>query len=210
MPAPSLLMPSGVDSACSSAEGGHGLLRRRTQSASHRDVARDAQPCRSPGRRPAGHLRLGMRLSRWLMTVSSPRAGSAAVAAPMPVAAPVTGAVRRRTGGGGVPSQGLSLRVGAGRRALFCGAFVRSPPCHGRHPEPRHRARPRAAAQRARQPARGGWRIAALNGSRSVKEAWQAAWLVRTIQCLDLTTLAGDDTPGRVRRPLRQARRPLR
>jgi deoxyribose-phosphate aldolase len=43
-----------------------------------------------------------------------------------------------------------------------------------------------------------------------VKKAWQAAWLVRAIECLDLTTLAGDDTPGRVRRLCAKARQPLR
>jgi deoxyribose-phosphate aldolase len=53
-------------------------------------------------------------------------------------------------------------------------------------------------------------RVAALNGSRSVKKAWQAAWLVKAIQCMDLTTLAGDDTPGRVRRLCAKARQPLR
>ncbi len=53
-------------------------------------------------------------------------------------------------------------------------------------------------------------RVAGLNGSRSVKKVWQAAWLVKAIQCMDLTTLAGDDTPGRVRRLCAKARRPLR
>jgi deoxyribose-phosphate aldolase len=53
-------------------------------------------------------------------------------------------------------------------------------------------------------------RIAGLNGSRSVKKVWQAAWLVKAIQCMDLTTLAGDDTPGRVRRLCAKARTPLR
>ena len=53
-------------------------------------------------------------------------------------------------------------------------------------------------------------RVAALNGSRSVKKNFQAAWLVRAIQCLDLTTLSGDDTPGRVRRLCAKARQPLR
>jgi deoxyribose-phosphate aldolase len=53
-------------------------------------------------------------------------------------------------------------------------------------------------------------RVAALNGSRSVKKVWQAAWLVKAIQCIDLTTLAGDDTPGRVRRLCAKARQPLR
>ena len=43
-------------------------------------------------------------------------------------------------------------------------------------------------------------RVATLLGRRTVKKQWQAAWLVRAIQCIDLTTLSGDDTPGRVRR----------
>lgn len=49
-----------------------------------------------------------------------------------------------------------------------------------------------------------------LGARRSVKKVWQAAWQVRAIQCIDLTTLAGDDTPGRVRRLCAKARRPLR
>jgi len=44
---------------------------------------------------------------------------------------------------------------------------------------------------------------------RTVKREWQAAWLLRAISCMDLTTLAGDDTPGRVRRLCAKARRPL-
>jgi deoxyribose-phosphate aldolase len=43
-----------------------------------------------------------------------------------------------------------------------------------------------------------------------VKKAWQAAWLVRAIECIDLTTLAGDDTPGRVERLCAKAKHPLR
>lgn len=53
-------------------------------------------------------------------------------------------------------------------------------------------------------------RVASLSASRSVKKDHQAAWLLRAIQCLDLTTLAGDDTPGRVRRLCAKARQPLR
>jgi len=67
----------------------------------------------------------------------------------------------------------------------------------------------RVRAARVNQPAVSR-RIAALNGSRSVKKDFQAAWHVRAIQCLDLTTLAGDDTPGRVKRLCAKARRPLR
>src|SRR5215475_719859 len=53
-------------------------------------------------------------------------------------------------------------------------------------------------------------RVATLPGRRTVKKEWQAAWLVRAIQCIDLTTLSGDDTPGRVHRLCAKARRPLR
>ena len=53
-------------------------------------------------------------------------------------------------------------------------------------------------------------RVAQLNGSRSVKKEYQAAWLVRALQCVDLTTLSGDDTPGRVHRLCAKARQPLR
>jgi deoxyribose-phosphate aldolase len=53
-------------------------------------------------------------------------------------------------------------------------------------------------------------RAASLPARRSVKQAHQAAWLVKALQCIDLTTLAGDDTPGRVHRLAWKARRPLR
>src|SRR5881397_3875886 len=43
-------------------------------------------------------------------------------------------------------------------------------------------------------------RAATLAGRRTVKQDWQAAWLLRAISCIDLTTLAGDDTPGTVQR----------
>jgi deoxyribose-phosphate aldolase len=45
---------------------------------------------------------------------------------------------------------------------------------------------------------------------RTVKREWQAAWLLRAITLVDLTTLSGDDTPGNVRRLCAKARRPLR
>ncbi|MCA0244911.1 MAG: deoxyribose-phosphate aldolase [Proteobacteria bacterium] len=67
----------------------------------------------------------------------------------------------------------------------------------------------RLRALRVNQPAVAR-RVAALNGSRSVKKQHQAAWLLRAIECLDLTTLAGDDTFGRVRRLCAKARQPLR
>ena len=53
-------------------------------------------------------------------------------------------------------------------------------------------------------------RAATLPTRRSVKKNYQAAWLVKAIQCIDLTTLAGDDTPGRVHRLCAKAKRPLR
>jgi deoxyribose-phosphate aldolase len=53
-------------------------------------------------------------------------------------------------------------------------------------------------------------RTATLPGRRSIKKEWQAAWLLRAVTCLDLTTLAGDDTPGRVRRLCAKAKQPLR
>ncbi|MBK9072548.1 MAG: deoxyribose-phosphate aldolase [Myxococcales bacterium] len=45
---------------------------------------------------------------------------------------------------------------------------------------------------------------------RSVKKDWQAAWLLRAITCIDLTTLAGDDTRGNVMRLCAKARNPVR
>ena len=53
-------------------------------------------------------------------------------------------------------------------------------------------------------------RVLSLAGRRSVKKEWQAAWLLKAVTCLDLTTLAGNDTPGRVRRLCAKARRPVR
>ena len=44
---------------------------------------------------------------------------------------------------------------------------------------------------------------------RTVKKEWQAAWLLRAISCMDLTTLSGDDTDERVRRLSAKARQPI-
>ncbi|WP_235829735.1 deoxyribose-phosphate aldolase [Frigidibacter oleivorans] len=52
-------------------------------------------------------------------------------------------------------------------------------------------------------------RAASLTARRSLKKDHQAAWLVNAIRCIDLTTLAGDDTAQRVRRLCAKARRPL-
>src|SRR6185437_11133717 len=44
---------------------------------------------------------------------------------------------------------------------------------------------------------------------RTIKKEWQAAWLLRAISCMDLTTLSGDDTEDRVRRLCAKARQPI-
>src|SRR5690348_2887654 len=53
-------------------------------------------------------------------------------------------------------------------------------------------------------------RAATLATRRTVKKDWQAAWLLRAVTCIDLTTLAGDDTPGNVRRLCAKGRQPIR
>jgi deoxyribose-phosphate aldolase len=53
-------------------------------------------------------------------------------------------------------------------------------------------------------------RAATLRTRRTVKKEWQAAWLLRAVTLMDLTTLSGDDTRGRVRRLCAKARRPVR
>ena len=53
-------------------------------------------------------------------------------------------------------------------------------------------------------------RAATLPGRRSVKKDWQAAWLLKAITLIDLTTLSGDDTEGRVQRLCAKARQPVR
>jgi deoxyribose-phosphate aldolase len=53
-------------------------------------------------------------------------------------------------------------------------------------------------------------RAATIGTRRSLKKAHQAAWLLKALTCIDLTTLAGADTPGKVRRLCQKARRPVR
>jgi deoxyribose-phosphate aldolase len=53
-------------------------------------------------------------------------------------------------------------------------------------------------------------RAATMGTRRSVKKDWQAAWLLKAVTCIDLTTLSGDDTPGKVRRLCAKARQPVR
>ncbi len=52
-------------------------------------------------------------------------------------------------------------------------------------------------------------RAATIGSRRTVKKEWQAAWLLRAIACMDLTTLSGDDSAERVKRLCAKARRPL-
>jgi deoxyribose-phosphate aldolase len=52
-------------------------------------------------------------------------------------------------------------------------------------------------------------RAATIDTRRSVKKQWQAAWLLRAIACMDLTTLSGDDSAERVKRLCAKARNPL-
>lgn len=53
-------------------------------------------------------------------------------------------------------------------------------------------------------------RAGSLPGRRTVKKEWQAAWLLKAITCIDLTTLAGDDTKGNVVRLCAKAKSPVR
>ena len=53
-------------------------------------------------------------------------------------------------------------------------------------------------------------RAGTFNKRRSVKKDRQAAWLLKAISCIDLTTLSGDDTPAKVQRLCAKARQPLR
>src|SRR6266853_1566891 len=52
-------------------------------------------------------------------------------------------------------------------------------------------------------------RTQTIGTRRTVKKEWQAAWLLRAITCLDLTTLSGDDTDERVRRLCAKGRHPI-
>jgi deoxyribose-phosphate aldolase len=52
-------------------------------------------------------------------------------------------------------------------------------------------------------------RVQTQTARRTVKKEWQAAWLLRAISCMDLTTLSGDDTEERVRRLCAKARQPI-
>ncbi len=53
-------------------------------------------------------------------------------------------------------------------------------------------------------------RAARIESSRTVKKQHQLAWLLRTVCVIDLTTLAGDDTPSNVKRLCAKAKNPIR
>src|SRR6266540_6048780 len=53
-------------------------------------------------------------------------------------------------------------------------------------------------------------RAATIPTRRTVKKEWQAAWLLRAITCMDLTTLQSDDTPTNVLRLCAKAQHPVR
>jgi len=53
-------------------------------------------------------------------------------------------------------------------------------------------------------------RAATIGTRRTVKKQYQAAWLLKAITLIDLTTLNADDTDGRVRRLCSKAKQPVR
>lgn len=53
-------------------------------------------------------------------------------------------------------------------------------------------------------------RCATMDTRRSIKKEWQAAWLLKAVSMIDLTTLSGDDTPSNVARLCGKARQPVR
>ncbi len=53
-------------------------------------------------------------------------------------------------------------------------------------------------------------RASTLLSRRTVKKEWQAAWLLKAVTLMDLTTLSGDDTKGTILRLCAKARQPVR
>src|SRR6202011_5267857 len=53
-------------------------------------------------------------------------------------------------------------------------------------------------------------RTSTLTARRTVKKQWQTAWLLKAVSCIDLTTLSGDDTAGKIHRLCAKARHPVR
>ena len=117
---------------------------------------------------------------------------------------------KRRQQGRVAAFTGGAPATAAGPSATLVGASVRGDGAHGLERNPgtpldldvvRALRVNRSAVER---------RADTLPKRRTVKKEWQAAWLLRAITCMDLTTLAGDDTPGNVRRLCAKARRPVR
>ena len=52
-------------------------------------------------------------------------------------------------------------------------------------------------------------RASSIGSRRSIKKQHQAAWLLQAVKCMDLTTLSGDDTTGRVKRLCAKAKNPI-
>jgi len=52
-------------------------------------------------------------------------------------------------------------------------------------------------------------RASSIGSRRSIKKQHQAAWLLQAVKCMDLTTLSGDDTTGRIRRLCAKAKNPI-
>uniref|UniRef100_A0A2K5Q3D9 deoxyribose-phosphate aldolase n=1 Tax=Cebus imitator TaxID=2715852 RepID=A0A2K5Q3D9_CEBIM len=49
-----------------------------------------------------------------------------------------------------------------------------------------------------------------IQARRTVKKEWQAAWLLKAVTFIDLTTLSGDDTPSNIQRLCYKAKYPIR
>jgi deoxyribose-phosphate aldolase len=104
----------------------------------------------------------------------------------------------------------VDSRVGRGRGALASYRPVEAPPAGALPRNPgmaldagwlRDVRVNRSAVER---------RAGTIPARRSIKTAWQAGWLLRAVTLIDLTTLQGDDTAGRVRRLCAKARQPVR
>lgn len=111
-------------------------------------------------------------------------------------------AAERPVGGEGDAAPGSSRPAGPGERGNGDARDdVRNPGTHLDMDEVGRASANRTAIEK---------RADTLGRRRSVKREWQAAWLLRAVTCLDLTSLKGDDTPGRVRRLCAKARQPVR
>ena len=140
----------------------------------------------------------------------------------------VTSAGKRRVGW----EETARLAYGAAGRlssaacpALFANgvgmADLKIAPIGGSHPS--HRTGHNIVARNVAMPLDLGWvqgvrvnlsaaerRVASLPGRRTLKKDAHAAWLLKAITCIDLTTLNGDDTVARVQRLCAKAKSPVR